>query len=183
MALSKYLLRLSEKRVVVILSTILFLLTIAAMPFIQEAASRMSTDRSPDMSFRYSVEDLYEMAESYGAEGRREYIVMRFTFDLVFPLIYGAFLVSVLGWLYRTRSWVRWSGKVVLLPFMGLLFDYLENISTSIVMWRYPERIYLVGLLATIFTPVKWVLLSLSFLALLPGLALGLLERYSKLET
>jgi hypothetical protein len=134
------------------------------------------------MSLTYTVEDLYEMAESYGEEGRRYYIIMRFTFDLVFPLIYSVFLISVLGRLYKTESLEGWRGKIILLPFAGLLFDYLENISTSIVMWSYPDRMNFVGLLATIFTPVKWALISLAFLALLPGLAWNLLDKYGKIE-
>ncbi|MBD3205913.1 hypothetical protein GF319_06170 [Candidatus Bathyarchaeota archaeon] len=175
MDLLKFLLRLSEKRIV-IFTTTLFFLTLAALPAIQEAGNIGSTGRSPDMSFTYSVEELYEMAESYGAEGRWEYILMRFTFDLVFPLIYGAFLVSVLGWLYKTKSLASWRRKVVILPFAGLVFDYLENLSTSIVMWRYPERTYSFGLLATLFTPIKWVLISLAFLALFPGLIVNIFD-------
>jgi len=155
--------------------TVLFILTIAALPRIQESSSEAS--RSPDMSFFYTVEELYEIAESYGAEGRNNYIVMRFTFDLVFPLIYGGFLISSLGWLYNTDRLLSWRDRVVLLPFGGLIFDYLENVSTSIVMWFYPARVDFVGFLATVFTPVKWGLLSLAFLVLIPGLVIRIYDR------
>jgi hypothetical protein len=46
----------------------------------------------------------------------------------------------------------------------------------------YPERINFVGLLATIFTPVKWALIALAFLALLPGLSWNLIDKYGRLE-
>lgn len=155
--------------------TVLFILTIAALPRIQESSSE--TSRSPDMSFSYTVEELYEIAESYGAEGRNNYIVMRFTFDLVFPLIYGGFLISSLGWLYNTDRLLNWRDRVVLLPFGALIFDYLENISTSIVMGFYPARVNFVGFLATVFTPVKWGLLSVAFLVLIPGLVIRIYDK------
>ena len=47
----------------------------------------------------------------------------------------------------------------------SLVFDYLENISSSIIMWRYPMRTPLVDHAVTYFTPLKWIILSFSFLA------------------
>jgi hypothetical protein len=38
--------------------------------------------KSPDMSFYYTADDLYKMAEPYGEEGRQAYVRARFTFDL-----------------------------------------------------------------------------------------------------
>ena len=35
---------------------------------------------TPDLSFVYSVNDLYEMAELYGEMGRSDYVKARFTF-------------------------------------------------------------------------------------------------------
>jgi hypothetical protein len=166
--------KLASKRVLAFF-TVIFILTIAALPSIQESSSEAS--RSPDMSFFYTVEELYEIAESYGAEGRNNYIFMRFTFDLVFPLIYGGFLISSLGWLYYTDRLLNWRDRVVLLPFGAVIFDYLENVSTSIVMWFYPARVDFFGFLATVFTPVKWGLLSLAFLVLIPGLAIRIYDK------
>ena len=174
MDLSGFFQKLASKRVLT-LFTVIFILTIAALPSIQESSSEAS--RSPDMSFFYTVEELYDIAESYGAEGRSNYIVMRFTFDLVFPLIYGGFLISSLGWLYNTDRLLNWRDRVVLLPFGAVIFDYLENVSTSIVMWFYPARVDFVGFLATVFTPVKWGLLSVAFLVLIPGLVIRIYDK------
>ena len=147
---------------------VLFILTITALPSIQESSS-YSTG-SPDMSLFYTIEELYMMAGSYGEEGRNNYIFMRFTFDLVFPLIYGGSLISSLSWLYNIERLLKWRNQVVLLPFGAVIFDYFENIATSIVMWRYPMRVDFVGFLAPVFTPVKWGLLSSAFVLLVPGL-------------
>ena len=177
MDLSGILLKLSSRRILAVFS-VLFILTIAALPSIQESSNEAS--RSPDMSFFYTVEELYDIADSYGVEGRNNYIFMRFTFDLVFPFIYGGFLVSILGWLYDMDRLLTWRERVVLLPFGAVVFDYLENVSTSIVMWVYPTRIDFVGFLATVFTPIKWVLLSLAFLLLIPAFITRIYDRLRK---
>ena len=76
MDLSDIFQKLASRRVLAFF-TVLFILTIAALPRIQEASSEAS--RSPDMSFFYTVEELYEIAESYGAEGRNNYREFRIT--------------------------------------------------------------------------------------------------------
>ena len=38
---------------------------------------------SPDSSFLYSADELYQMAEHYGEAGRSAYIQGRFTFDMI----------------------------------------------------------------------------------------------------
>lgn len=130
---------------------------------------------TPDLSFMYSTSDLYEMAQSYGADGRGLYVKARFTFDLVWPLVYTLFLVTSISWLFgralpEKSIWQRAN----LVPLLAMALDYLENLSTSIVMVRYPARTAVVDVFATIFTPVKWIFVSLSFMLLLIGVMLAL---------
>ena len=129
---------------------------------------------TPDLSFVYSVSDLYQMADSYGEQGRSEYVKVRFTFDLVWPLVYTFFLVTALSWLFAKSFPVEsfWQGAN-LIPLFGLLLDYLENISTSIVMLRFPAQTMIIDALATVFTPAKWIFVSLSFVLLLIGLVIA----------
>ncbi len=133
-----------------------------------EAQTGMSV--SPDTSFIYSVDDLYQMAESYGEQGRKAYVRAQFTFDLIFPLVYTLFLVTAISWLAAkifdpSSPWMR----VNLVPVLGMIFDYLENISASLVMWRYPAHTPMVDYLAPVFTLVKWIFVGGSFLILLLG--------------
>lgn len=126
---------------------------------------------SPDTSFYYSADDLYQMAEEYGQEGREAYVRVRFTFDLVWPLVYTLFLVTSISWLSRRA----FSGDspwqlANLAPILAALFDFLENISTSLVMVRYPDHTAVIDTLAPIFTAVKWILVGISFLLLLASL-------------
>jgi len=125
---------------------------------------------SPDLSFYYSAADLYEMAEAYGEAGRSEYIRVRFTFDLVWPLVYTLFLVTSISWVYARAfsEGSKWQ-LANLAPVLGMIFDYLENMATSLVMWRYPAQTAVVDWLAGIFTILKWVLISASFILLIVG--------------
>lgn len=152
---------------------LIFILTILfVLPGQSSRIDEQTGDNStPDLSFYYTVDELYGWAESYGEHGRESYIRTRFTFDLIWPLIYSFFLISSIGGLL-SRSKVKESifGKLVLLPILSLGFDYLENISTSLVMWRYPLRTPLVDFAATVFTPLKWIVLGICFVVLFYGL-------------
>jgi len=77
------------------------------------------------------------MAESYGTEGRKAYVRARFTFDLVWPIVYAAFLTTTISWLYGRTSapGSRWR-LANLVPLAAALLDYGENACTSLVMLR-----------------------------------------------
>ena len=128
---------------------------------------------SPDMSFYYSSQQLYEMAEAYGEDGRVAYIRARFSFDLIWPIVYTFFLTTAISWVFShsfpIESRWRWAN---LMPILGMIFDYLENISTSLVMWRYPFPVPVIAWFASVFTPVKWFFVIGSFMLLLIGVVL-----------
>ena len=129
---------------------------------------------SPDTSFFYSPDDLYRMADAYGQAGRSAYIRARFTFDVVWPLVYLLFLGATISWVYgRAFDPGSWQRRANLAPVLGVLFDYLENLTTSLVMWRYPAPTPLVDILAPIFTALKWVFVGGSFVLLFIGIILG----------
>ncbi|PKO19133.1 MAG: hypothetical protein CVU39_00855 [Chloroflexi bacterium HGW-Chloroflexi-10] len=144
---------------------IFVLFLILVLPAQSQKASRETGGAvSPDMSFVYTPADLYRMAESYGVEGRVAYIRARFTFDLIWPLVYTLFLGTALSWLvsrvFSLGSRWRWLN---LTPLLGMLLDYLENISTSLVMFRYPQQTMVVDFLAPLWTMLKWLFVNGSF--------------------
>jgi hypothetical protein len=132
---------------------------------------------SPDTSFTYSADDLYQMAEAYGKAGREDYVRARFTFDLVFPLIYTFFLLTNLSWVLARALPASSRGRLLnLLPLAGMSFDYLENITASLVMLRYPAPAGIAGALAALSTPLKWIFIGLSFAVLVSGIILALVR-------
>lgn len=127
---------------------------------------------SPDTSFYYSPSELYDMAEAYGPDGRSQYIRARFTFDVIWPIAYLMFLATAISWTFR-RAFAAdslWQ-RANLIPVVGVVFDYLENIAASIVMARYPASTPVVDVLASPFTMIKWIFVQGSFVVLLAGLA------------
>lgn len=160
-----------------LLALVIFVLVVVfVLPRQAERAEAISGGAdSPDMSFFYTSTDLYNIAEAYGAEGRAAYIRARFTFDLIFPLSYLFFLVTSISWAMNCAVLnpnSRWR-LLNLFPVFGALFDYLENISTSIVMANYPQQRFLFDTLAPIFTFVKWFFVNGSFVILVPTLAVA----------
>jgi hypothetical protein len=132
---------------------------------------------SPDTSFFYTPTDLYEMAEAYGPDGRAAYVQARYTFDVVWPLVYLAFLATTISWILARliRPGNPWR-LLNLVPVLATLFDFLENTFASVVMLRYPVTTPIVDWLAPLSTMLKWSFISVSFLLIPLGL-LALLAR------
>ncbi len=176
--MSSYVYLISRPRVA-IFTFFIFIITIALILPSQSATLReeIGDNPTPDLSTFYTVEELYSWAELYGESGRMSYIRTRFTFDIIWPLIYTGFLVSSIGSVTHGRYSESTTKKLVLIPILGLLFDYLENISTSVIMWRYPTRTPIIDLAATMITPLKWIFLGASFLILLTSLIQAIYNR------
>ena len=137
---------------------------------------------SPDTSFYYSADTLYQFADAYGPEGRRAYIQARVTFDVIWPLIYLAFLATSISWAFQKAGRVGggWA-RLNLAPVFGLILDYLENVTTVVVMARYPDPTPILASLAGLFTALKWVFIGGSFAILV--IALGMAGwRYARLK-
>jgi hypothetical protein len=133
-----------------------------------QSAARSGGAAQPDTSLIYSPADLYRMAEAFGPAGRPAYIYARLTFDAVFPIVYGVFLIVTISWLAGRAFGAGHPARLLnLIPAVGMLFDYLENSAAVIVMARYPLRTPVVDFLAPVFTFVKWVFVGGSFVVLL----------------
>ena len=174
--LSNWVQRSSNGRVTLSTFVLFILFTAFVLPG-QASRVKIDTgiDRSPDMSFIYSAKDLYQIAQAYGEQGRAAYIKARFTFDLIWPLVYMVFLTTALSWIYHQafKPGSFWQ-LANLVPIFGMLFDYLENIATSIVMARYPTPTIAVDQLAPILTLLKWILVGGSFVLLIIGWVVGI---------
>jgi hypothetical protein len=132
---------------------------------------------TPDLSIYYSAQDLYRWAEAYGPLGRQEYIRARLSFDVIWPLVYTFFLVTAISWSYKRIAAPESLWQYLnLLPVLGMSFDFLENFSTSLVMLRFPQQTPVLASLAGVFTMVKWILMSVSSISLIMGVAFVLIK-------
>lgn len=178
--LSSWFYKISSGWVVLLAMVIFLFFSIVVLPAQASKAEVYSKGiGSPDLSFYYSPTKIYQIVERFGASGRYEYVRTRFTFDLIFPLIYGGFLVTAISWLYaRILNKKDRRGLINLIPLGGVIFDYLENISVSVVMLRFPQPATLAGSLAGIFTALKWTLMGVSLVVLVMGVLFVLINYF-----
>jgi tryptophan-rich sensory protein len=125
------------------------------------------TTASPDTAVFYGPRLLEGIIETYDEEGRDHYIMSRLTFDLVWPVIYTAVLISMLSMLYRFESGPL--GLSNLVPLGVFAFDLLENTTVSILMATFPSLPEALLWLSAIFSALKWLCLAFSVLLVLLG--------------
>ena len=174
--ISNWFFKISHTWVTILGLTVFILFTIFILPAqSHNAEARSGNDQSPDTSFLYNKEDLYQMAELYAQPGRDAYIRARYQFDIIWPIVYTFFLMTSISWLGLRGLSPESHYKVLnLIPLLGLTFDFLENLSASLVMLRYPSLTPGLDFLVPVFTFFKWIFLGISFVILITLLVLFL---------
>jgi hypothetical protein len=158
---------------------IFVLFMIFVLPRVSAGSEAAGLEESPDTSFLYTSRDLYRMAENYGEEGRAYYIRTRFTFDVIWPLVYLLFLAGTLTAVLRSFP-SPLGQKANVLPFFGVFFDFLENSGAALVMYRYPQSTPVIAEITPVFTFLKWFFLGASFLVLVLALLPLVIRRFEK---
>jgi hypothetical protein len=147
----------------VLFASLLFaLFIILVLPRMSDYTKANIGSESADSSFFYDGDQLYNIAESYGEDGRSLYILLRWTFDILWPLVYFAFLLSVIVFLCKSLD-VHLLSHSYILPFLAMAFDFLENTLVTFVMVFFPRKVLWLGSLAGFVTALKWSLLYASF--------------------
>ena len=150
-----------------IASTLLFIFFIVSiLPSQSNLAESFGLTESIDTSWFYNSSQLYRIAESYGTIGRQFYIQQRWTFDLIWPLVYFSFIFSTSALLYQSIGLSHHNRWILSFTWFAILFDYLENIMVSIVMFRYPSTTIIIADFAGTATSLKWIFLGLGFFIL-----------------
>ncbi|KAA3648209.1 MAG: hypothetical protein DWQ07_04225 [Chloroflexi bacterium] len=161
-------------------ATLIFAVFIAVILPQQSAASAEYSEGvgSVDTSFFYTPDDVYEIAESYGEAGRHAYITARLTFDVVWPLAYTFFFGTLISFVFKRAFLLdsRWQ-LANLVPVLGLLFDYGENVNISIIMAAFPLRLDWLAWLTAIFTMLKWTFVNASFAVPFIGFGVLIVKR------
>jgi hypothetical protein len=180
--LSRFFYKFSNGWVVLAALLIFILFAIFILPGFSEESARYANGMgSPDTILFYSGADLFSIAETYGEEGRQAFLDIRWTLDLVFPLIYTLFLITSASWLLCRviPSGSKWR-LLNLFPLAAFILDLLENSATSLVMLRFPEHCLFGEILAPIFSPLKWLAVAGSFLLVLWAAVSYLVKRLEK---
>jgi len=162
----------------IIITTIIFIaFVIFALPYFSSLTTeKTNSSFSPDTGFFYSLDQFYENMEIYGSEGRNFYILMRWTFDIVWPLVYFSFFVSSLGYL-SLKLKKKQQLLVLSLPILGVGFDLLENTLATINVAIYPNRVEFLLRLLQVASLFKWIFIGLTFLTLVFLIGFNLVKK------
>ncbi len=123
----------------------------------------------------YTFPEVEHLFTVLGEHGRRLYTMLQ-VLDLVFPLVYGMSVTMALtGVITRVLPEGHPLETAVFIPILGMIFDYLENITIATLIASYPNLSPLAVSIASIFTQLKWscIILALALLVILAILALG----------
>lgn len=141
----------------------IFFLSIV-LPFVSNfTANVIGVSESIDTNFKFNIEYIYNIVSSYQMEGRRFYILMRWTFDIVWPIVYTLFFLTTITYLTKNIG-RKYSVKLLYIPCLAVMFDLLENITATIVMSIYPIQFDVFVYLLIISSILKWVFVGISFI-------------------
>lgn len=121
----------------------------------------------PDTNIGYTYEQIMEAFDSLGSEGLGVWSQVHLL-DLIFPLGYG--LAMAIGtamesrMVFPDRLQMR---NLALIPLIGVVADYVENVLVASQIAAYPEVSELVVAVASIVTTAKWVFIYVGFLVIL----------------
>ena len=127
-----------------------------------------------DTRFGYTPEDVTDFLKKICPKGRRLYAATQLTLDLVFPLVYGAFLGRILVSVFRTEL----ARYLLLIPLLAVAADWSENVATAILALNFNGEAAppLLAYAAAGYTLTKWILLFAYGPILFAGLILALVR-------
>ncbi|MCF7923474.1 MAG: hypothetical protein K9L64_00025 [Candidatus Izimaplasma sp.] len=150
-----------------LISTIFFVLfMIIVLPTINWLNNHyIGVLESPDTMLFYSSRTFYLLMEEYGESGRNLYILLRWTFDLVYPLVYGLFFMTLLIYLMeKLKKYYNWMLSFALL---AVITDYLENIFSTVNVAIFPKEIPTLVYIMQGASLLKWLFIVFTVISLI----------------
>jgi hypothetical protein len=126
-----------------------------------------------DVTIGFNPQKTLNMVTEYGETARHYYTIIEMTADAVYPIVYAFLFIIILTILYRNKSYA-WINR---LPFITVLFDYIENINIIVLLKTFPQQSVLIATLCEIFKLLKWISLCILILLVIFGLIVRLFNR------
>jgi hypothetical protein len=163
-----------------VLTMVVYLLMIGySIPAVTAFAPELPIfDMSPTgYTFAYAN----ELLSTLGVEGRHLYLTTQLPLDFIYPGLFSISYSLLLVWLFRKTF--KADSKiyyVALVPFLGGIFDYMENIFIVKMINSFPNLQESTVEIANIFTIIKSGLATTFFVLLLVGFVLLLKQKIQK---
>ena len=125
----------------------------------------------------YTYQHAFSLLRSLGQDGRNVYLHQQLPVDFIYPGLFAVSYSLLLTWLF-SRSFETNSKMfyLAIVPVLGGLFDYLENISIACMIKSFPDISKDLVAIASTFTVFKSVFATAFFILLLIGIV-SLLKR------
>lgn len=151
-----------------IISSVLFVLFMGVvLPYVSYWTEEVKgLPAGPDTLFTLDVLRYYTIRSNFGEEGRKLYIILRWTFDIIWPLVYTFFYFTAISCLAK-KSKDKFGYKWLFIPLFAVGLDLMENIIATIFMATDPLQSDFVVILLMISSFAKWVFVGLSFIAII----------------
>ncbi len=133
------------------------------------------------MPFGYSYPYVTQLFTELGAEGRNYYLNYQIPIDMIYPLLFGlSYFYIMTYFLQKINLWKSPFIYISILPIIGTLFDYFENIGTILMLQNYPNLNPTVVQLNSFFTITKSISITVFFIALIIILVVLGIKKVSK---
>ncbi len=118
----------------------------------------------------YSHEHAITLLGTLGQEGRNVYLYQQLPVDFIYPGLFAVSNALLLAWLFAKRF--KSNSKIfylAIVPVLGGLFDYLENINIVRMIQSFPDVSQELVATASTFTVLKSAFITAFFVVLLFG--------------
>lgn len=150
--------------------TLLIVLLTAAFQWRNSEMTRFAVgqDMAPlDGRFNgYSADEAQALFDALGSDGRKFYALSELSLDVLFPLVYGAWLVIVMWLVWRAPWHFIFTGVVAI----ACAADLAENGLIAYMALTYSNESQPMMYAANLATLTKWRFLALAVVALVLGL-------------
>lgn len=108
-----------------------------------------------DLLFWYDHDTLYQMLSNYGESVRSRYMIGLLTVDVAYPIYYGTLLALIFALVFKKLT-IPFSKKIILVPYVAVLFDLTENSLLVYLLNSFPIKHIEIANLAGYITAIKW---------------------------
>lgn len=166
-----------------IVSFIILLLGIfIVLPLMQNAIVESTGDTiTPDSSHFVQADELETLSSCYGPDGRFTYVWTRWTYDLLWPLLYLQFLLVYISFLSSSLS-IKMRKVMMAIPLVAVLLDILENSFFSLYMIQFDRNIAFFRNAGCLISAGKWVVIFIAFALILVVFLLKIINKIKTLK-
>jgi len=155
-----------SKKGLIITSIVFTVFIVLVLPYVSSLTEEMTHSTfSPDTGFFYSIEDFNQAMIQYGQTGRNFYILMRWTFDVIWPMVYFTFFTTIL--FHLSSKHIKNQNYIILVPIAAVIMDLLENLLASINVGIFPNQAVFLLRMLQVFSMLKWISIGLILIAII----------------